>query len=260
MKKYVFILGAMMAMGAGYFFGFFTEIFPGARLDKNELPVQESFAENKLALGFAEKELDEKPIKEDKPWLSMGDPATAEKVKLWFAERGNYSFYGPDAYGDYLTYDLETLNKLSDSGDIKAMHVLADRAGSFADLKKILSKAAIHGSTEAIIRLGSLNENDEGFIEHMSPEKRQAKILEALAHYEAAQLRGDLWGTIASGQSLLDRYKVDLSEEDLQYIKDRGRQIYDTLQAQRTEIGLGQFDNHIPEPVMNFYKAMERPM
>lgn len=91
----------------------------------------------------------------------MGDIASAEEIKKWFSDRGNYSFYGTDNLADYQGYNLETLTRLSDSGDLKAMHMLADRANHFSDLKHILLKAAIFGSTDALIQLGSLNENEK---------------------------------------------------------------------------------------------------
>lgn len=193
-------------------------------------------------------------------WNPMGDPASAAEIKKWFAERGNYNFYGPDALSDYAGYDMETLERLGDSGDIKAMHVMADRAKSFDELKKILWKAAIYGSTEALIQLGGSKENDEGSIDKIPVERQKEKILEIMAYYEVAQMRGDWWGNITSAPSLIKRFPVDLSEHDKQLIKIGAEHIYNNLQAQRTELGLGNFDNSVPDLVIKFYEEMLRPL
>lgn len=193
-------------------------------------------------------------------WNPMGDAISSEEIKKWFAARGNYSFFGPESLSDYQGYDLETLTRLSDAGDIKAMHVLADRANNFADLRSILFKASIYGSTEALIQLGSLNENDEGNLKTKPVEVQKAKILTALAYYEVAQIRGDWWGNIASGKSLIERYKVNLTEQDKLFIKNLSEQIYNDLQLRRSELGLGKFDNNVPDSVIKFYEEMVRPL
>ncbi|HEY0892157.1 MAG TPA: hypothetical protein VGE32_03800 [Cellvibrio sp.] len=193
-------------------------------------------------------------------WSPMGDAATAEKIKSWFAARGNYSFFGPDSLSDYQGYDMETLTRLSDTGDIKAMHVLADRANNFLELKSILMKAAVHGSTEALIQLGSLNENDEGNIGEKPPEVQKAKILTALSYYEVAQMRGDWWGNIAAGKSLTERYSVNLTEQDMELIKNLSEKIYQDLAVKRSGLGLGEFDNSVPDSVIKFYEEMVKPL
>jgi len=197
---------------------------------------------------------------EEKIWNPMGDAVSSEEIKKWFAARGNYSFFGPDSLSDYDGYDVETLTRLSDSGDLKAMHVLANRANNFADLKGVLLKAAVYGSTEALIQLGSLNENDEGSLSEKPAEVQKAKVLTALAYYEVAQIRGDWWGNIASGKSLTERYKVSLTEQDKLLIKNLSEQIYNDLQARRSGLGLSEFDNSVPDSVIKFYEEMVKPL
>lgn len=197
---------------------------------------------------------------EEKVWNPMGDAVASEEIKKWFSARGNYSFFGPDSLSDYQGYDMETLTRLSDAGDLKAMHVLADRANNFTDLKRILLKASIYGSTEALIQLGSLNENDEGSISTKPVEEQKAKILTALAYYDVAQMRGDWWGNIASGKSLTERYNVNLTEQDKLLIKNLSEQIYSDLQTRRSGLGLGEFDNSVPDSVIKFYEEMVRPL
>ncbi len=193
-------------------------------------------------------------------WNPMGGAISSEEIKKWFAERGNYKFYGPDILSDYQGYDMETLSRLSDSGDIKAMHVMADRATNFDDMKKHLWRAAVYGSTEALIQLGASNENSEGSIKELPGERQREKILEILSYYEVAQMRGDWWGNITGAPSLIDRFQVELSENDKLLIKQGAEQIYNNLQAQRAVLGLGEFDNSVPDEVIKFYEEMLRPL
>lgn len=193
-------------------------------------------------------------------WNPMGGAISSEEIKKWFAERGNYKFYGPDILSDYQGYDMETLSRLSDSGDIKAMHVMADRATSFDDMKKHLWRAAVYGSTEALIQLGASNENSNGSIKELPGDRQREKILEILSYYEVAQMRGDWWGNITSAPSLIERFKVDLSENDKQLIRQGAEQVYNNLQAARNDLGLGEFDNSVPDSVIKFYEEMLRPL
>lgn len=193
-------------------------------------------------------------------WNPMGDAASSAEIKKWFSDRGNYSFYGPEVLSDYQGYDIETLKRLGDSGDIKALHTMADRANNFEELKLNLWKAAIYGSTSALIQLGASYENNDGSIYNFPIEKQREKILEILSYYEVAQMRGDWWGNITNGPSLIDRFQVELSENDRQIVKKGAEQIYNNLQNRRTEMGLGEFDNSVPDSVIKFYEEMVKPL
>ncbi|QEY17173.1 hypothetical protein D0C16_15015 [Cellvibrio sp. KY-GH-1] len=192
-------------------------------------------------------------------WSPMGDEASKAKIMSWFSARGNYSFYGPDEKRDIQNYDLETLKKLSDSGDIRAMHELANRAETIEGANSILYRAAIFGSTAAISQIGSSIESWQN-IDQLPDDQRNAFIVEALAHYEAATLRGDWWGSINDGGSLKRRYSYQPDEHDMARIRNRAKEIYDELQRQRTDLGLGDFDNTVPDEVMKFYEEMLRPL
>lgn len=188
----------------------------------------------------------------------MGDPATAEEIRGWFADRGNYAFLGLDYLSDYRAYDMDTLIRLSDAGDLKAMHVISERLNNFNDVRGVLWKAALYGSTAALAEIGSMNENDEGNLNNMPIKRKKEKIIEAFAYYEVAQMRGDWWGTLSSGKSLTDRYQIELTDEDKQKISDRAEVLYSDLQLKRTQRGLGEFDNTVPDFVMQFYENILR--
>lgn len=195
---------------------------------------------------------------EQEKWNPMGSAADAAEIKNWFAQRGNFSFMGDEKLNDYATYDDATLNQLGDAGDLRALHTLADRSKNIKDFKSTLYKASVWGSTEALIRMGAISEADD--LDSMSAESRKQMIIDALSYYDAAQLRGDWWGNIVRGQSLLTRYSHDLTQHDKSIIQSNAKKIYADIQRERNELGLGEFDNSVPESVIKFYEEMIRPL
>lgn len=65
-----------------------------------------------------------------------------------------------------------------------------------------------------------MKKNEEGSISEKSADVQKQKILTALTYYEVAPIRGDWWGNIAAGKSLIERYQVHLTEQDKQLIKE----------------------------------------
>ncbi|MDZ4286010.1 MAG: hypothetical protein U1A23_03720 [Candidatus Sungbacteria bacterium] len=210
--------------------------------------VRSSEVQNKNSLKNNEKEI----------WSPMGSAADTAEIKNWFAQRGNFSFMGDEKLNDYATYDDATLNQLGDAGDLRALHTLADRSKNINDFKSTLYKASVWGSTEALIRMGAISEADD--LDSMSAESRKQMIIDALSYYDAAQLRGDWWGNIVRGESLLKRYSHDLSQYDKSAIQSNAKKIYADIQRERNALGLGEFDNSIPESVIKFYEEMIRPL
>ncbi|WP_323814128.1 hypothetical protein [Cellvibrio sp. NN19] len=201
----------------------------------------------------------DKKVAATESWSPMGDEANREKIIGWFESRGIYSFRGPDEKNDYQNYDLATLQTLSAQGDIRAMHLLAKKADNIAASNGILLNAAIHGSTGALSEIG-LSLETEFDVRNKSAEDRKPYVMESLAYYEAAQLRGDWWGNISYSDSLLNRYPMDLTDFDKSQIQKRAQEIYDDLQQRRTQLGLGDFDNSVPDEVIKFYEEMLRPL
>ncbi len=188
----------------------------------------------------------------------MGNPADAAEIKDWFAQRGNFSFMGDEQLSDYATYEDNVLIKLGENGDLRALHVLADRAKNINDFESVLHKAAVLGSTEALIRMGAINEAEN--LDSMNVDDRKAKIIEALSYYDAAQLRGDWWGSIVRGENLLKRYSHEINQQDKDAVQENAKKIYDEIQKARNAQELGEFDNSVPDSVIKFYEEMLRPL
>lgn len=74
-------------------------------------------------------------------------------------------------------------------------------------------------------------------------------VLESLALMKTASLRGDIRNAASGIKSIKQLYEAQakeslvLSPNDESYIEVRGQDIYDQLQRQRHELGLGEFDN-----------------
>lgn len=192
-------------------------------------------------------------------WSPMGDSVTAERIKAWFASRGNYSFYGPEVYSEYQDYDVATLMKLDNNGDLRAMHVLADRAETLQERKSILYKAAIYGSTEALARIAGIQDLERRDSARNYEEKKAA-LFDVLAYQKVAEIRGDWWPNIQMKDYYLKQYKIELTPQDYEVVGGIADEIFKDMQRQRRSLGLDDFDNSVPDEVIKFYEEMLRPL
>ncbi|UUA71737.1 hypothetical protein [Cellvibrio sp. QJXJ] len=192
----------------------------------------------------------------------FGDPADAAEITKWYAERGK--FISAEGESEYISYNQETLEKLAESGDIRAMQMLAkiymdrehfERYG-FDAAKKQYWNAAVHGSTEALIALATLEKTTVYDLATDEADKK-SKALEVLALYKAVELRGDLWSPENQVPTFKEMNRITLSEAELAAVDQRARQIYSHLQQQRSEMGLGDFDDSMPESVKKFFEKIK---
>jgi hypothetical protein len=180
-------------------------------------------------------------------------------ISKWRSERG-YAVLLGNGQGEvhiYESYDIETLQRLADSGDGFAVNALA-RASVLKGLDAMVSvykKAAVRGSTEALYLAGITS---SAYTERLpSSDERRAGIIDALTWYNVAALRGDRSPNLEGSGSLLRQLDVPLSGQDKEFIKLRSQEIYDDLQQQRTAQGLGDFDNSVPPEVKAYYDDIE---
>lgn len=179
--------------------------------------------------------------------------AHVDEVLNWQASRGWFDTSG--TLGTITKYPEETLKQLAENGDLKALHLLAYSAPA-AESKLLLTKAAIHGSTRALFSLGNnafiLND-----VYQNSPEEKKRPVLrEAAAYISVAARRGDLYNFKYMGIGLYEsRFNMKLSENDLNLVSSSAQDIYNSLESQRIELGLGQFDNSIPPAIKEYFRA-----
>jgi|GEM_PF-3498607 len=189
-----------------------------------------------------------------------GTPAEAAEVNDWFRAHGRYS-----TDDDYSGYNQSTLETLADGGDIQAMHALSrmyldsehiiDERYGFDGANKQLSNAAVHGSTQAFTELAIFKE-----AQFYSGEKdlaaKRAAGLEIMSLYRAQELRGDRWASLSQGFEF--NKKLAPTAEESRAIDARAKEIIDDLQNRRQELGLGNFDNSIPDVVSRFFANVEK--
>jgi hypothetical protein len=177
--------------------------------------------------------------------------ADMEVRKKWLLSRGHTYFMENDEYDNY---GKDTLQKLSDAGDIRAMDKLAkllEKNGDREQAKKIYAKAAVFGSTAALSSLSRRFATDSLAADVKSNDLAAAKsfAIEAMAYLKAASLRGDnidYFTDMMSPQTTNPR-NLALDQMDYEKVKVRAQQIYDEMQKKRYELGLGEFDNSVPQ-------------
>jgi len=189
------------------------------------------------------------------PAEKVQESAQLDEVLSWKAARGWYDTSN-DTADDYKTYSEEILKQLADNGDIKALHLLA-RWAPLDESSRLLTKAAIHGSTFALVGLSNRVDTDGVLVEKKIPEdKRRPILIEAAAYRQVAAMRGDLMVAKFQGISFLESvYDMKLTNLDLEQVNSRAREIYDSLESERIALGLGKFDNSIPPAIKVYYRA-----
>lgn len=185
-------------------------------------------------------------------------------VKKWCIERA--AICGLDQKNEkvYESYDTGTLETLANNGDVRAMLQLARRyaeefiakgdADKGLELRnELYFKAAVYGSTGALLQLG-LAANTGSL---KSSKKGRELALEPLAYYEVAAMRGDRLAKSRLSDLSIKENDLILNDADYAYIETRAEEIYQDLQRQRHDLGLGEFDNEIPEPVVRYFDRIQ---
>lgn len=192
-------------------------------------------------------EVDSKRVKLDLPEY--------QKLLRWDSERGYMSREDSQVYQ---SYSEQTLNDLSNAGDIKAMMTLGlyyiEKDNRPDESNAQFYKAAVYGATVALAYLASQAQIDMIAAEaDKNPQGREQGVAEIMAYYKVAAMRGDQGQSVASINAYTAVYKarygqeLSLDKKQLDEIDRRAKVIYDDLQKQRHDLGLGDFDNSTPE-------------
>jgi hypothetical protein len=224
-------------------------------LDQSKQNTATSAIDNKSITGDSSISI---PNPMDQLTTVAGTPADRELYAKWQLERGY-----PDGTNTYSNYDEGTLTKLADSGDIQAMHALADlyidenhlEKYGFKAATEIYNRAAIYGSTNALLHLAIMKSSGLVTIDESDPLHRQ-NALEILSLLNVAALRGDRMPNISFGDSIRKK-DIVITEDDEKYIQARSQEIYNELQQKRIELGLSSFDNSVPDATKRFFDIIE---
>lgn len=160
---------------------------------------------------------------------------------------------------DFNSYDLNTLEKLAESSnDLKVLHALAHRymtSGLRDKATETYEAAALHGSSNALIQIGEYYSADYAVNRELSIEEKRKLAQLTLGYHQAALLRGDYYA-VPSAKTFIDVHGIVLNENDQARVAEIAKQIYDELQAKRIELGLGKFNDTVPDGVKGFYSTL----
>jgi len=177
-------------------------------------------------------------------------------VDDWF-KRSGYSTIEDDVYRSYSNAVLEDL---SNKGDLAAMRILEEKnlaKGNLTGAKAFAEKGIVHGSLQSIQSMANYTEPS---MKGLPYDIAISRLKESLAYLSLLKIRGDGYRASVSRAASLkvfgNGYNVQnpLSSEDDEWINTRAEQLYKQYQTTRTELGLGDFDNDIPQEVKDFYE------
>lgn len=176
------------------------------------------------------------------------------KQKHYLAEKYRHErgLISPDERRVYQNYSLDTLQEMGKSGDIHALHELGQRAsndGNFELAFAYYESAAVYGSTVALGYLGDKYEMANKL--YLDDKNGKHALLIATSYLRVAELRGDYSNSYEITR-LPEKYertygKIELDENDYREIEKIAKEIYTKMESKRIELGLGPFDNSIPE-------------
>lgn len=184
-------------------------------------------------------------------------PAEAKRGNEHLKRLGQFSAEDQAAY---LNYDDDTLQKLGANGDLLAMEILVDKAMDNYEIdqdraEKAIEKAIIYGSTRAVMVKAILETSGGSSAIYIdgkdSPEYRDA-MRESLAWFQFGMMRGDL--TLRHfAQREIKRAGFEMTDEDKMEIDRQARKIFKDMLDRRRELGLGEYDNDVPEGLENYF-------
>lgn len=192
-------------------------------------------------------------------WKRTVDPVEFAEQVDWFLSRGNYAVSGES---EYETYDMPTLMSLSDAGDVRAMQALAklylsDEYSKQYGLKyaeAMYWKAAVYGSSDALTELAIIEDSKRfGTIE----DDTRKQIVESFVYYKTAEMRGDRFGYLTVGKSSMKKLNPSLTVDEKRYVEEKANVLYEKLRHERELLGLGEFDNSVPDAVKKLFDKLE---
>lgn len=171
------------------------------------------------------------------------------ELELWALSRGKVSFTYTDTYDSYDKVTLEALAR--NNHDVKAMTKLGTNIPG-DEGRKWLNMAAIYGSSFALAMAGVYA---SGIHPTESEGIKKAALIDSLVYKKVAELRNDYYsGRFVSVDLYEAKLGLVLSDQDKSEAEERSHLLYDALEVQRIQLGLGKFDNSVPVLVEAFYK------
>ncbi len=184
--------------------------------------------------------------------LNDATPEEQYEVQDWMIARG----YISDLESDYSTYSAKTLKELADAGDAYANLVISTKllqANKDELAMPYLYEDSINGYTNSMRELGHIYKMKFTRSFNIDNSTDNSNLLEGLAWYEVARLRGDPFGEGADRFINHEKEPFRITENEYNEIQTRAQNIYSELQEKRTDRELGLFDDSTPEILINAF-------
>lgn len=189
----------------------------------------------------------------------MGSPQMAQEIKDWHRSRGYYvmNFFGfPE--DEYASYSMDTLRHLKESGDLRAHAFFARKLSDgtqegYLKSRDEFMELAARGSIEALHLSGFLTKSSDGRFTGLT---KRENVLDYLALYKVAEMRGSRLPMIEAYSSIEYGEVPPLSKVEWQQVEARAKEVYEGLAKKRQELGLGDFDNSVPDSVKMYFEGM----
>lgn len=255
-RKFLLLVSIVVVIASGLFLFKVDEIF---NVDKKQSAMEQ--VEQKQLEVMTEK-LEGNGVASDMP--EEGVPRSAADVAVvqsWFKQVG-FSLDGEKAYEN--AYSDDQLIAMANAGDVIAFDALSKRylyRGETDKAFEYAERSIVYGSLNGISMMSSrdtpiLHEDDSFEV------RKEAKDMfkQKLAYLELMRLRGagKLYAVHVDTKVVMDNFKVIYGEEnplsgtDYEEISANAKRLYDGYQEERHRLGLGDFDNELPEEVEAF--------
>ncbi len=177
----------------------------------------------------------------------------AAEIREWQEQRGYPQFMddGTIINSPYESYDSQTLLKLVEQGEPKAMQILGDRALKQGDLdsaKTFYFSAAVFGYTKNLVDIGNIYIHK--YNNEIYEEKKRDLAIIAYSWYELASKRGDIQVEFAKD---LTGNEIEFSDKEKQNILEKSNELYSELINKRQQLGLGDFNNNHPKALKKLF-------
>lgn len=171
---------------------------------------------------------------------------------------------------DYALYDEATLLDMANSGSTMAMKALwfrylkEDQPEYVQKRNELATKAIIYGDREMFMHMPELVDAQSRVSDQsITPEERHLARIETLAYSEFMGLRGALDAKYNQQTAFFRVYAtpdspIHLTEADKNTIRERAQEIYNSYEKKRIELGIGPFDNSVPEGIKKLFENQKK--
>lgn len=195
----------------------------------------------------------ETAIKADEPKFIDGiDEGEKADIINWRESRGYFRSETIALYNSYSEATLEALAAQGDIGALQIIHQLRMLEGRREQGMDALDEAAMRGSVRALVSISSYLISD--MASQVDGPARDELGYKALAYMKVANMRGDKMIDDLFIEQYRSAANFNVTPEGQKIIDEYAKNIYRSLENDRINEGLGEFDNSIDPSVEKLYE------